>query len=380
MAALVAGCARPPAPPGPARLVLEPASFDALPGWNGDDVAATIPALLQSCARRQTLTPTATVGPAGIGGTVADWRSPCAAAAALPAGDDQAARHYFEVWFQPWLATDNGVPDGVFTGYYEPLLEGARERGGVNQTPLLRRPPDLVTVQLGLFRPEWHGERTAGRVVGGALVPYPSRAEIERGALDNSRLALFWVADPVDAFFLQVQGSGKVRLPDGTVVGVGYDGQNGRPYVSIGKLLIERGELTREQVSLDAIRAWIRAHGQEGRALLDANPSYVFFRAIAGPTPVGAEGVVLTAGRSLAVDPAFLPLGVPLWLDVVNDDVPLRRLVIAQDTGGAVRGPVRGDLYWGSGREAEHAAGSMKAHGRYFLLLPRKGAAILPTF
>jgi membrane-bound lytic murein transglycosylase A len=378
--ALVAGCAAPPAPPPkPAHLVLQPAAFDALPGWSEDDVAAAIPALLKSCARRLTEPPTAMVGPDGIGGRAADWRPPCAAAAAVPAGDDQAARHFFEAWFEPWLATDNGEADGLFTGYYEPLLDGARVKGGVNETPLLRRPPDLVMVQLGLFRPEWRGERIAGRVVDGNLRPYPSRAEIERGALDQDRLALYWVADPVDAFFLQVQGSGKVRLPDGTLVNLGYDGQNGQPYVSIGKLLIERGELTRQQVSLDAIKEWIRAHPEQGKKLLDDNPSYVFFREIKGATPLGAEGAVLTAGRSLAVDRAFLPLGVPIWLDVRNDDQALRRLVIAQDTGGAIRGPVRGDFYWGFGREAERAAGSMKGHGRYFLLLPKKGAAVLPT-
>lgn len=379
MAALLSGCALPPPPPKPARMVLQPAAFDALSGWNEDHVAAAIPALLKSCARRLTQPATALVGPDGIGGTVADWRLPCTAAAAVPAGDDQAARQYFEAWFEPWLATNNGAADGLFTGYYEPLLDGARHKGGVNQTPLLRRPADLVMVQLGLFRPEWRGERIAGRVVDGSLLPYPTRAEIERGALDRDRLALYWVADPVDAFFLEVQGSGKVRLSDGTLVSLGYDGQNGRPYVSIGKLLIERGELTKEQVSLDAIKAWIRTHPERGKALLDDNPSYVFFREIKGATPIGAEGAVLTAGRSLAIDRAFLPLGVPVWLDLQNDNEPLRRLVIAQDTGGAIRGPVRGDLYWGFGREAERAAGGMKARGRYFLLLPKKSAAILPT-
>jgi membrane-bound lytic murein transglycosylase A len=379
MVALLSGCALPPAPPKPARLILQPAAFDTLSGWNEDHVAAAIPALLKSCARRLTQPATARVGPEGIAGTVADWRLPCAAAGAVPAGDNEAARHYFQVWFEPWLATNNGMADGLFTGYYEPLLDGARHQGGANQTPLLRRPADLVMVQLGLFRPEWRGERIAGRVVGGNLLPYPTRAEIERGALDSDRLALYWVADPVDAFFLEVQGSGHVRLPDGTLVSLGYDGQNGRPYVSIGKLLIERGELTKEQVSLDAIKQWIRAHPQQGKALLDDNPSYVFFREIKGATPIGAEGAVLTAGRSLAVDRAFLPLGIPVWLDLQNNNEALRRLVIAQDTGGAIRGPVRGDLYWGSGREAERAAGGMKARGRYFLLLPKKGAAILPT-
>ncbi len=382
--ALLVGCAAPsppPAPPKPvkAKLLLQPTSFDDLPGWNDDRVAAAVPALLKSCARRLAQPATAKVGPEGIGGTVAEWRAPCIAAAKVPPGDDRAARQYFTRWFRPWLATDNGAAEGLFTGYYEPLLAGSRRKTGIYQTPLLRRPADLVIVQLGLFRPEWRGDRIAGRVVAGNLVPYPGRAEIERGALDLAKLALYWVADPVDAFFLEVQGSGKVGLPDGAMVSLGYDGQNGRPYVSIGKLLAERGQLTKDQVSLDSIKRWIRAHPAQGMALLDDNPSYVFFREIKGETPIGAEGAVLSPGRSLAVDRAYLPLGIPVWLDARNGSENLRRLVVAQDTGGAIRGPVRGDLYWGFGADAERGAGGMKARGRYFLLLPVGSAAILPT-
>lgn len=383
--ALLAGCAAPtpapPAKPAKARLLLEPASFDAIAGWNEDRVAAAVLALLKSCARRLAQPPGAKVGPEGIGGTVEDWRGPCSEAAHLPPGDDNAARRYFTHWFRPWLVTDNGAAEGLFTGYYEPLLAGSRRRGGAYQTPLMRRPGDLVMVQLGLFRPEWRGDRIAGRVVAGNLVPYPTRAEIERGALDADKLALYWVSDPVDAFFLEVQGSGKVRLPDGRMVSLGYDGQNGRQYVSIGKVLVERGQLTKEDVSLDSIKAWLRAHPAEGQALLDENPSYVFFREMKGETPVGAEGAVLTAGRSLAVDRAYLPLGAPMFVDARDDKdhISVRRLVIAQDTGGAIRGPVRGDFYWGFGAEAEHKAGPMKAHGRYYLFLPKTDAAIPPT-
>lgn len=381
--ALLAACAvpAPTPPPKPAKekLLLEPASYRTIDGWNQDQVSAAIPALLKSCARRLAQPPGAKVGPNGIGGTVEDWRAPCAAAAHLTAGDDGAARAYFVRWFTPWLVTGNGDPNGLFTGYYEPLLEGSRLRIGKYQTPLLRRPADLVMVQLGLFRPEWRGDRIAGRVVAGNLVPYPTRAEIERGALDANQLALYWVSDPVDAFFLEVQGSGKVRLPDGRTVSLGYDGQNGRPYVSIGKVLVERGQLTKEQVSLDSIKRWIRAHPAEGRALLDDNPSYVFFREMEGETPIGAEGAVLTPGRSLAVDRAYLPLGAPMFVDAHDDNGDVRRLVVAQDTGGAIRGPVRGDLFWGFGAEAERRAGPMKAHGRYYLFLPKAAVAISPT-
>ena len=374
---LLAGCVAPPQPKP--KLTLEPVPFASLRGWDQDHVAAAIPPLLKSCARRLAQPPTAAVGPHGLAGTVAQWRAPCAAASAIPPGDDGAARRFFMRWFTPVLAGNNGEPRGLFTGYYEPLLDGARAAGGADATQILRRPPDLVMVALGLFRPEWRGDHIAGRVVKGRLVPYPTRAEIERGgAIDRRKLALFWVSDPVDAFFLEIQGSGKIRLADGTLASVGYDGQNGRPYVAIGRLLVQRGVLTRDQVSLATIKAWIEAHPAQGRALMDENPSYVFFREVKGDTPIGAEGAVLTPERSLAVDRAYLPLGIPVWLDLDNAGTPLRRLVIAQDTGGAIRGPVRGDFYWGFGPAAEQAAGAMKAHGRYFLFLPKGVAGAVP--
>jgi membrane-bound lytic murein transglycosylase A len=343
--------------------------FADLPGWRDDDVAAALPAFRRSCAALQKLDDTAPVGPDG---TAADWRGPCAEAATIQL---QAARNFFEADFTPWLAADNGEPQGLFTGYFEPELRGSRTPGGAFKTPLLRRPPDLVAADLGLFRPGWRGERIAGRVVDGRLVPYPTRAEIERGALDRQNLAFLWVDDPVDAFVLSIQGSGRVRLGDGTLVNVGYDGANGRPYVALGRLLIERGEMRREDVTLAAIRAWLAAHPAEAQDLMDENPSYVFFREIKGDAPIGSEGVALTAGRSLAVDPGFLPLGVPLWLDVAQDGVTLRRLVVAQDTGGAIRGPVRGDLFCGFGPAAEAQAGRMRATGAYYVLLPRRAGS-----
>jgi peptidoglycan lytic transglycosylase A len=305
----------------------------------------------------------------GVAGTIGDWQPICSAAAALEAsGDSGGARLFFESWFRPWRAGNNGQSEGLFTGYYEPELRGARLAGGAYTTPLLRRPSDLVMVELGLFRPAWRGERIAGRVVEGRLKPYESRAEIDKGALDRLHLGFLWVDDPVDAFFLQIQGSGRIRLEDGTLLRVGYDGQNGHPYVPIGRLLVERNALPKDGASMQAIRAWIKAHPEEGKALMAENPSYVFFREMKGEGPVGAQGVVLTAGRSLAVDREFVPLGVPIYLDAGDD---LRRIVVAQDTGGAIRGPVRGDLFWGAGAEAEARAGTMKARGRYFLLLPK---------
>jgi membrane-bound lytic murein transglycosylase A len=206
------------------------------------------------------------------------------------------------------------------------------------------------------------------------LRPYENRAAIESGALRGRGLEMLWVDDPVDAFFLQIQGSGRVMLEDGTSLRIGYAGQNGHPYVAIGRELIARGALTREAVSMPAIRDWLRANPQEADAVMNRNPSFVFFRELDGDGPVGAQGVALTPGRSLAVDRSFVPYGVPVWLDAedpVDGEVRVQRLLVAQDTGGAIRGPVRGDVFWGHGPEAEHRAGLMKSRGRYFLLLPK---------
>ncbi|HKF71594.1 MAG TPA: murein transglycosylase A [Stellaceae bacterium] len=370
--AVLAACApaKPPAT-APDRLVLTPASFDDLKGWASDRVGEALAAFKRSCARRLRFSDDAAVGPQGMAGKVADWRPPCAAAVAVGENDDAAARSFFEAWFRPYRCANNETVDGLFTGYYEPELKGARDRGAGFETPLMKRPPDLVAVDLGDFRADWRGERIAGRVVDGRLKPYETRAQIEAGALDRLNLAFLWVDDPVAAFFLQIQGSGRVDLPDGSQVLVGFDGQNGWPYVAIGRVMIERGLIDRESATMPGIRAWLASHPAETKGILDANASYVFFREVAGDGPIGSDGVALTPGRSLAVDTKFLPLGAPFWLDAAADDGPIERLLIAQDTGGAIRGPVRGDLFWGHGAEAERRAGTMRARGGYFLLLPK---------
>lgn len=375
-ALLVAACG--PKTPPPDRLTLAATDYDHLAGWGADNVGAALAALRRSCDAFAKQAADAPIGPGGLAGTAGDWRAPCSAAAAVDAADDAAARRFFEGEFHPFKLANNDDPTGLFTGYYEAELRGSRRREGPFTTPLLKRPADLVMVELGLFRPAWRGERIAGRVDAGQLKPYASRAEIERGVLAQRDLELFWVDDPVDAFFLQIQGSGRIRLPDGGTARIGYDGQNGRAYVPIGRLLADRGEMPRDAVSMQTIRAWLAAHPDKAASLMDENPSYVFFREMAGDGPLGAEGVVLTAGRSLAVDRAFLPLGVPLWLDLedtAEGNGKLRRLVVAQDTGGAIRGPVRGDVFWGFGPEAAARAGMMKDRGTYYLLLPREVAA-----
>jgi membrane-bound lytic murein transglycosylase A len=364
------------------QLALTPAAFSDLPGWREDTVAQAIPALLRSCGRMAGLPDSEPLGGAGFAGTAGDWRQACAAADRVPAGDSAAARAFFEQRFRPWAAADGGARSGLFTGYYEPLLRGSRKRSARYSVPLYARPPELVTVDLGTFREDLRGKRLAGRVEEGALVPLPDRTAIQRGALANRGLELVWVDSPVDAFFLQIQGSGRVQLAEGGEMRVGYAAANGHTYTAVGRELVRRGVYKPAEVSMQSIRRWLEQHPAEADGLMDTNASYVFFKEIEGEGPLGAEGVPLTPGRSLAVDLQHWPLGIPLWLDATSPaphddepDRPLRRLVIAQDTGGAIRGPVRGDVFWGGGRDAEAIAGKMKNQGRLWVLLPKEISA-----
>jgi membrane-bound lytic murein transglycosylase A len=338
---------------GRTRFSLRPVGFDQLPGWADDHVSAAVPAFLRSCGRFSNRADAAAFDAAAVSadfGRVSDWQALCREAETLPSGDDAAARRFFESRFVPVAVSDYEAAEGLFTGYFEIELNGSRRRHGRYQTPLYRKPKDL-------------GSK-----------PQPSRVEIEDGALTGRGLELLWVDDPIDAFFLQIQGSGRVRLPGGRTVRVAYDGQNGHPYVAVGRLLIERGVVSRDKLTMAAIRSWMKQFPEAGAALRRENPSYVFFREIKGDGPIGAEGAVLTPERSLAVDRAFIGLGIPIWLAADERFVPndsIRRLVIAQDTGGAIKGPVRGDLFCGTGAEAGSRAGAMNASGRYYLLLPR---------
>ena len=367
---------KPPEKPGD-RLTLAPVTFAALPGWGEDEIAAALGALARSCVRLDGQ-PADRVLASDLprAGTVAHWRAICAA---LPAKPDRAAAQAFaERWFQPYRAANRDEASGLFTGYYEAELKGARERGGRYTTPLYRAPADLVQADLGQFAEEFKGRAIAGRVEGGKLVRYADRAAIDGGVLDGKGLELLWVDDPVDAFFLHVQGSAKVVLPDGSTARVGYAGHNGHGFVAIGRLLLDGGKIAREKISMQAVRDWLRANPDEARKLMHKNPRYIFFKEIeGGDGPIGAQGVALTAGRSLAVDRRHVPLGVPIWLDTTmpgTGDKKLRRLMVAQDTGNAIVGPVRGDFFWGSGEKALAEAGRMRSKGGYYLLLPKAAA------
>lgn len=356
------------------RAVLTPASFKDLPGWSRDDPRGALAALARSCERRTRRPPGRPVGPFGIGGRESDWATACAALATAPAVPDAlAARALVEKHFRVYALSGPEGSDGLFTGYYEAAARGARRKSSRYNVPLYRRPPDLIDVDLGAFSQEFRGRTIAGRVQGGRLVPYAERRRIGDGALTGKGLELLWLDDPVDAFFLEIQGSGRITLPDGSVMRVGFAAKNGRPYTAIGRLLIDMGAMTREQVSMQSIRAWLAAHPDRARAVMDANAAYVFFREVKGDGPIGAEGVALTAGRSLAVDRRYLPLGAPVFVAAEDPDgsaAPFRGLMVAQDTGGAIRGAVRGDIFLGAGAAAADRAGRMKLRGRAWLLLP----------
>jgi len=373
MAAL-SGCAQFPLPApqeeAPEKLTVSPVSFAGLKGWRTGRQAEVLTALVRSCERLARQPASRSLGANGIAGTMADWRQVCTAAEALPGDNDETARQFFEKRFNAYQVEG----EGLFTGYYEASLRGALRPGGPYRTPLYKRPDDLVMVDLGKFDPDWKGKRTAGTVVNGRLKPFSDREAIRKGALLGKGLELVWVDDPVDAFFLQVQGSGRVVLAEGGVLRVGYDGHNGHRYTSIGKKMIEQGHLEREKVSLQSIRGWLAAHPDQVDPILDLNRSFIFFRSLKGDGPVGSQGVPLVPGRSLAVDRRFIPMGVPVWLettDPLDPERPLRRLMVAQDTGGAIKGPVRGDVFFGAGPLAEQRAGHMKQTGRYTLLLPK---------
>ncbi len=363
-------------PPNPQSFGIKQVEYGQLDGWKADLQGQPLKALQRSCGVMGRLPAMRAIGRDAIAGYARDWREPCAASKSIDVRDHAAARDFFEIWFEPFLVTYNGDDEGLFTGYYEPTLEGSLTPNSQYTTPLLARPKNLVTVRLGEFNREWSGEKIAGQVIAGRLRPYPTRADIVAGALRDTGQELVWVDDPIDAFFMHIQGSGRIVLPNGQIIRLGYDSQNGHPYTSIGRELIKDGALSREAVSMQSIRAWLESNPDRRAEMINRNASFVFFRVIDQDGPVGAQNVVLTPERSLAVDRRFIPLGVPMWVETKvprqkGEDKFWRRLMIAQDTGGAIRGAVRGDVFWGAGDEAAEVAGRMKHKGRYYMLLPR---------
>ncbi len=342
---------------------LRQAAFADIPGWDRDRLAEAWPAFMNSCRilkKRE------------------KWRETCLAAEKVSAQDESAVRAFFENTLLPWqMVLTDGNETGMATGYYEPLLQGARKKTAQYRIPLYGVPPDLVVVELADSYPQLKGMRLRGRIDGRRLVSYPTRGEIRQSRhLAGQEIA--WVNDAVDAFFLQVQGSGRVHIAEtGETIRVAYADQNGHPYRSIGRYLVDKGEMKLEEASAQRIKKWLNDNPARFNEVLDANPSYVFFREekLDDPRigPKGALGVPLTGGRSVAVDPRHIPLGEPLFIDTTepNSDVPLQRVVMAQDTGGAIKGILRLDYFWGFGSQAGEQAGRMKQPVRIWMLQPK---------
>ena len=347
--------------PAPVTAVYTAADWKDLPGWPGEQLQASWPAWLKSCEKLSRRS---------------DWQAICSTAASVSPQDNAGIQAFFELHFSPWqIASSTGSDTGLITGYYEALLTGSltQKPGSV---PLYGVPPDMLTLELGSVYPDLKGLRLRGRLVGNKVLPYWSREDIERDSTPVKGEVLAWADDAVDAFFLQVQGSGRIQLEDGSLLRLGYADQNGHPYRSIGKWLVDNGELTLEQASMQSIRAWAQANPQRLQEMLNANPSYVFFRTMPDNNTgaIGALNVPLTDAASIAVDPKFTPLGSPVYLATTRPDTGavMNRLVQAQDTGGAIRGPVRADFFWGFGHDAAALAGKMKQQGQMWLLWPKE--------
>lgn len=346
----------------------EPALFADLPGWAADDHAAALAAFRLSAAR---LLEKAETAGRKLSAEFADVARRSANVAV------SGARHFFESSFTPHRVSHNG-PAGLLTGYYEPILPGSRERTPRFSIPLYRRPADLENLVAESERGAMAHQFTHMRRTPAGLEPYATRAEIENGALDGRGLNIFWLENAVDAFFLHVQGSGVIALADGSQTRVAYDGKNGHPYTSIGRYLIDEGLFPADQMTLDALKDWLRANPDLARTVLQQNKSFVFFRELLGAeaaSPVGVEEIPLTPGRSLAVDTGFHAIGSPVYvaapsLTHATPSGGFHRLMVAQDVGSAIRGPERGDLYFGTGDEAGRLAGNTKHPGSFFVLLP----------
>ena len=341
--------------------LLKPSRWEAIEGLQEDNLAAAWGAWQLSCS-------TLKYKP--------QWQAVCNATNGLGNPSNAQVMEYLTQNFEVYQATNLDNTDiGLITGYYEPILKASRNKSSVYTQPLYRQPDDLITVELADIFPELKYKRVRGKLQGNKLVPYLTRAEIESNAASLNGKELAWLSDPVDAFFLQIQGSGLLRLDNGEQVHVGYADQNGHTYNSIGRVLIERGELTADKASMQGIKQWAANNPGKLREVLNYNPSYVFFRELPGelPGPLGALGIPISSERSVAIDPKFIPLGAPVFLSTTlpNSEKPLKRLMMAQDTGGAIKGGVRADFFWGAGEKAGQLAGAMKQKGKIWVLLPK---------
>ncbi len=351
-----------PAPLAEYRGKLDRADWAELPDWGRESLRPSLDAFARSCDV--------------LAGRDA-WKAACDAALALPASaSDAQLAQYFRTWFDPYRVVNaDDTTTGMVTGYYEPLLHGSRNRTRRYRYPIYAPPPDLLTIDLSSVYPELKHRRLRGRLEGNRVVPYYSRGDIDSDPRLLKGMEIAWVDNEIDDFFLHIQGSGQIQLPDGRRIRVGYADQNGQPFRSLGALLIRDGEIPPERASMQGIKEWAKRHKRKIKQYLDANPSYVFFRELPStlPGPIGALGVPLTPERSIAIDPRVIPLGAPVYLATTwpDSDEPLERLMVAQDTGGAINGAVRADFFWGFGDSAGALAGRMRQSGRMWVLLPK---------
>jgi membrane-bound lytic murein transglycosylase A len=358
-----------PVPDAALRYV--PVAVKALPGWSADQLSEALPAWRNSCRKIINLPSAKLLGPGT--GTASDWQGLCEQLGGLPEGNTEALRHFIEINFSALQVTSKKGEAGLFTGYFEPILDAARGKSETYSEPIYALPKDHVTVRLGNFDPTLKGKSLVGRVENGQLVPYRERGEIDQGVIVQDAEVLYWARDLLDVFILQVQGSGIVEMPDGARQRIGFAGHNGHAYESLGRWLIAEGELEPNRAAWEDIRNWLETNPAKARSALAVNPRFIFFRELDGDGPLGAAGVPLVPERSMAVDPEHMPLNVPVWVDIEHPDgnQRLQRLMLAQDVGSAIKGVVRGDFYWGTGRAALDKAGRMKSAGSYYILVPK---------
>lgn len=350
-----------PAPQKPqAKSIHKPVPWSSLPGWMQDDLQPAWQAFVNSCKvlNKQPL-----------------WKESCEAAGTLQKPTAADVRAFFERYFSPYQVINNdATEEGLVTGYYEPLLKGSRKPSKRYPHPIYAAPAELLTIDLGAIYPELKDLRLRGRADGRKIVPYYTRADIMSNPSILDKYAFLWVEDEVELFFLHVQGSGRIIFDDGKIMKIGYADQNGHPYNSIGKILVQRGEMALENASMQGIKQWGQQNPHKLSELLQQNPRYVFFRELPAdsPGPLGALGVPLTAGRSIAIDPQSIPQGAPVFLSTTwpNTQKPLNRLMVAQDVGSAIKGGIRADFFWGFGQEAANQAGKMKQTGKMWVLMP----------
>lgn len=359
------------------KLQIKTTSFAKLPGWQSTQALPSLRTFQLSCRQVLKQDPSRSMGNRWLALQAKDWQPVCAAATALQTQSEKTAKNFFETWFQPMEFKKNHALTGLFTGYYLPAIDASLTQSRDYPVPIYGVPNNLIQIKLTDFDPELPARQLVGRLKNKRLLPFYSREEIDQGALVNVAPVIAYVRNPIDRLLIEIQGSATLNFTDGTQLSLGYAAKNGLPYTAIGRILIQRNILPASKVSIQSIRAYLESHPEEQANIIHKNRSFVFFQILEKKGAFGTQGTQLTQGYSLAVDPEWVPLGAPVWLSTTYPDPhsdaqhPLHRLMIAQDTGGAIRGTVRGDVYWGNGEDAAAIAGKMKSKGQYWLLIPK---------